>query len=157
MGERRGAREWALQLLFQEDFNPGKRDEVLEIFWRSKKPSERAKTFTEELVYGVLEHRPEIDQRLQGYAENWSLHRMSAVDRNLMRLAMFELLYRVDIPPVVTINEAVDIAKSFSGEDSGRFVNGILDRARKDLKRPARTAEAPETPPEDPSPAKEET
>lgn len=140
MGERRGAREWALQMLFQEDFNPGKLPDVFTEFWTGKDPSARAQAFAEDLVRGVMEHREEIDRRLQGYAENWALRRMPAVDRNLMRLALYELLYREDIPPVVTINEAVDIAKTFSGEDSGRFVNGILDRARKELTRPARTA-----------------
>jgi N utilization substance protein B len=150
MGERRGAREWALQVLFQEDFNPGELQEDFAEFWTDKHPSERARQFAEDLVRGVLANREQIDKRLQGYAENWALHRMSGVDRNLMRLALYELLYREDIPPVVTINEAVDIAKAFSGEDSGRFVNGILDRARKDLTRPARTAVGGVLPPETP-------
>ncbi len=140
MGERRHAREWAVQMLFQNDFNPDELADALTVFWAEKEPSEKARRFTEELLNGVVEHAQEIDQRLQQYADNWALNRMSAVDRNVMRLAMYEMLYRDDIPPVVTINEAVEIAKIYSGEDSGRFVNGILDRARKDIDRPARTA-----------------
>ena len=143
MGDRRGAREWAMQILFQEDLNPTEDERpALESFWRTAAPSERARQFADELLLGVLENREEIDRRLQSYAENWDLHRMSPVDRNIMRIALFEMSYRNDIPPVVTINEAVDIAKTFSGEESGKFVNGILDRARKDLDRPARTAVA---------------
>lgn len=141
MGDRRGAREWAMQLLFQEDLNPTEEGQPeVACFWRTSAPSQRARAFAGELLRGVLAHRAELDQRLQGYAENWDLHRMSPVDRNIMRIALFEMYYRNDIPPVVTINEAVDIAKIFSGEDAGRFVNGILDHARKDLHRPARTA-----------------
>ena len=129
-----------MQLLFQADFNPptSSMDGFSE-FWQDKSPSPRTRAFTELLVRGVLDHQTEIDQRLEGYAEHWDLRRMSAVDRNLMRMAMYEMLYCEDIPPVVSINEAVEIAKQFSGEDSGRFVNGILDRARKDIDRPART------------------
>ena len=140
MGERRGAREWALQLLFQQEFNPVETGPALEEFWRDRRPSAKARTFAEELYRGVLSHHEEIDRKLQDYADNWDLNRMAAVDRNIMRVALFEMLFRPDVPPVVTINEAVDIAKSFSGLESGRFVNGILDRARKDLDRPARTA-----------------
>jgi N utilization substance protein B len=77
---------------------------------------------------------------LQRYAENWDLKRMGAVDRNVMRVALFEMLHRTDIPPVVSINEAVDLAKELSSDESGRFVNGILDRARRDISRPARAA-----------------
>ena len=94
--------------------------------------------FAEPLVRGVIEHRPEIDGRLKDVIKNWEIHRLAAVDRNVLRLAIFEMLYRDDIPPVVSINEAVDIAKKFSTEDSGRFVNGVLDKIRTELMRPAR-------------------
>ena len=139
MSERREAREWAVQLLFQRDFNPTELAVALAEFWRDKHPSDRARRFTESLVQGVEAHREEIDRRVQGYTENWDLKRMAAVDRNILRLAMYEMLFREDIPPVVTINEAVDLAKSFSGRQAGKFVNGILDRACKDLTRPTRT------------------
>ena len=82
---------------------------------------------------GVLEHREAIDERIKGYAKNWDFHRIAAVDRNIMRLAIFEMFHREDIPPVVSINEAVDIAKKFSTQDSGKFVNGILDKIKGEL------------------------
>lgn len=130
-----------MQLLFQADFNPAEDGGYVdEGFWRSKDATERARSFTETLVRGVLAHQAEIDGLLTEYAEHWDLHRMSAVDRNVMRVALFEMMYLRDIPPAVSINEAVDIAKQFSGEDSGRFVNGLLDRVRKELNRPAREA-----------------
>ena len=89
-------------------------------------------------VQGVLEHRNDLDAQICKFARNWDLHRMAVVDRNVMRLGIFEMLHREDIPPVVSINEAVDIAKKFSTEDSGKFVNGILDKVKADLMRSAR-------------------
>ena len=144
MGDRRSGREWAVQFLFQFDFNPEDDDAAFAEFWREREPSEKARQFAEQLVRGVLAHREEIDGRLQEYAENWDLKRMSVVDRNIMRVALFEMLHCPDVPPVVSINEAVEIAKVFSDTESHHFVNGILDRARKSLGRPARTA-APAT------------
>ena len=94
--------------------------------------------FAEPLIRGTVEHLAEIDGKIKQYARNWDLHRMAAVDRNVLRLAIYEMLYRDDIPPVVSINEAVDIAKRFSTDESGRFVNGILDKVKGDLMRPAR-------------------
>ncbi len=95
--------------------------------------------FADPLIRGCLEHREESDVIIQKYAANWSLHRIAAVDRNVLRLAIFEMFHRDDIPPVVSINEAVDIAKKFSTEDSGKFVNGLLDRVKAEVLRPART------------------
>jgi len=89
----------------------------------------------------VIERRDELDERIRKYAKNWDLKRMATVDRNIMRLAIYEMLYRLDIPPVVSINEAVDIAKRYSTDDSGKFVNGILDQVRAELLRPARTVD----------------
>ncbi len=86
----------------------------------------------------MLEHRPDLDQRIQEHAQNWDLRRMAVVDRNVLRLAIYEMLYREDIPPIVSINEAVDMAKKFSTQDSGKFVNGILDKIKGELSRPAR-------------------
>jgi N utilization substance protein B len=79
-----------------------------------------------------------VDERIKSHARNWELHRMAAVDRNILRLAIYEMLYREDIPPVVSINEAVDVAKKFSTQDSGKFVNGILDKVKSELMRPGR-------------------
>lgn len=140
MSMRRQSREWAVQFLFQRDFNPGELEGALAYFWREKKCEPAQRDFAEQLIRGTLEHLPEIDVLISGYAEHWDMKRMHAVDRNVMRLALYEMLYRFDIPPVVSINEAVDIAKNFSSLESGRFVNGVLDRARKDIGRPGREA-----------------
>ena len=108
----------------------------------------KARMFAEELARGVIAHHPEIDPLISRHAENWEIDRMGTVDRNAMRIAVFEMLYRDDIPPVVSINEAVDLAKAFSSSESGKFVNGILDRIRKGLDRPARGPNAPASPAE---------
>ena len=163
MGTRREARERAVQFLFQYDLNPPANvEEALDQFWDSQRTAAlaedkgpatwgetpvlppptaeeaAARTFAEPLIRGAIEHRDEIDEQIRKHAKNWELHRMAAVDRNVLRLAIYEMLYREDIPPVVSINEAVDIAKKFSTQDSGKFVNGILDRVKGDLLRPAR-------------------
>jgi transcription antitermination factor NusB len=88
----------------------------------------------------MLAHLPEIDDKIKRYTENYDIQRLSPVDRNVLRLAIYEMLYREDIPPVVSINEAIELAKTFGGSDSGRFVNGILDRVKDDLSRPLREA-----------------
>lgn len=143
MGDRRAAREWAVQFLFQRDFNLGDLEKDLEDFAAIHELTGKAQGFALRLVRGAIAHLDDIDQVLQKYAEHWDVERMSAVDRNVLRLALFEMRYRPDIPPVVSLNEAVDIAKDFSGRGSGKFVNGILDRALRDLDRPARTADHP--------------
>ncbi len=131
---RRRAREYALQILFQIDF---KSQEVsrndFEDFWLDKNESEDVRKFTEELVRGTIERLDEIDSRLEKVAENWVLKRMAAVDRNILRFAAFEILYRKDIPPAVTINEAVEIAKKFSSSEAAPFINGILDKLAKEM------------------------
>lgn len=138
MGRRHEARLWAVQFLFQRDFNSGEMDAALDLFWAGLKPSARTRQFAEDLIRGVEAHRAQLDGLIQQYAEHWDLKRMGAVDRNVMRVALYEMLYRPDIPPVVSINEAVELAKELSGLESGRFVNGILDRARQVVSRPAR-------------------
>jgi N utilization substance protein B len=163
MGKRREARERAVQFLFQHDINPPENLELaLAQFWNSQRldaaqaendkatwgqqielPPPTAeelstRVFAEPLIKGTLEHRNKIDEIIRKHAHNWELHRMAAVDRNVLRLAIYEMLFREDIPPVVSINEAVDIAKKFSTQDSGKFVNGILDKVKGDLERPAR-------------------
>ena len=94
--------------------------------------------FADPLIRGTLVYRDEADSHIKKYAQNWDLHRIAAVDRNILRLAIYEMLHRDDIPPVVSINEAVDVAKKFSTQDSGKFVNGILDKVKGELMRPAR-------------------
>ena len=130
---RREAREWALQMLFQLEMNPVGNDRLFEEFWAELEPEKRARRFTEKLVAGIRENQETIDATIEKYASNWSLSRMAVIDRNVLRMALSEMLYRDDIPAVVSINEAVDIAKYFNTLESGRFVNGILDRVRKEL------------------------
>ena len=136
---RRATREWIVQFLFQMDFNPEAIDVALKDFWEEKEPIEREKTYAEEIIKGVVQRKDELDDRLSQYAKRWDSERMGAVDRTVMRVALFEMLYRDDVPPVVSINEAVHFAKDFSSFQSGRFVNGVLDRIRKEIDRPART------------------
>jgi len=140
---RRQTREWIMQFLFQLDFNPEPVDIALKDFWEGKDPNERERTYAEEVIKGVVQHKDELDDRLSQYAKRWDSERMGAVDRTVMRVALFEMLYRDDVPPVVSINEAVHFAKDFSSFQSGRFVNGVLDRIRRELDRPARTAYKP--------------
>ena len=114
-----------------------------------KRISPRAKEmreFTRDLIQGVLTNKEALDLKIQELAQNWDMKRIATVDRNILRLAVYELLYRNDIPPVVSINEAIDIAKIYSTDESGKFVNGILDRLKKELLRPARVPTQPETP-----------
>lgn len=140
MAMRRHAREWAVQFLFQRDFNAADLDCALADFWSEKQANPKLRQFTEDLIRGVMDHLADLDAKIRAYAEHWDVKRMNAVDRNVIRLALYEMLYRPDIPPIVSINEAVEIAKAFSSLESGRFVNGILDRARKDLSRSSREA-----------------
>jgi len=137
---RRQTREWIFQFLFQLDFNPEIPDVALADFWKDKNLVEREKQYAEEIIKGVMQHRDELDERISRYAKDWDSERLGAVERTVMRMALFEMLYREDVPPVVSINEAVHFAKDFSSFKSGRFVNGVLDRIRKDIDRPARTA-----------------
>jgi N utilization substance protein B len=140
-GKRRLARELAIQFLYQHDLNGGTVEESLPFFWDTQTDiSDGAKHFAEELIRGCVVNLVPIDEQIRKYTEHWELPRMAAVDRNILRLAIYEMTCRDDIPPVVSINEAVDIAKRFSTRESGAFVNGILDRLRGDLSRPARTA-----------------
>ncbi len=140
---RRETREWIIQFLFQLDFNSTPIDVALQDFWEGKEPIDREKTYAEEIIKGVVQHKDELDDRLSQYAKRWDSERMGAVDRTVMRVALFEMLYREDVPPVVSINEAVHFAKDFSSFQSGRFVNGVLDRIRKEIDRPARTTYKP--------------
>ncbi|MGA1194789.1 MAG: transcription antitermination factor NusB [Kiritimatiellia bacterium] len=136
---RHESRMWAVQFLFQRDFNQGDVVEDLQQFWNERKTGPALRQFTEELIHGVEAKRKDIDALIQKYAQHWNVARMGAVDRNVMRVAVYEMLERTDIPPVVSINEAVELAKELSGEDSGKFVNGILDHIAKEIGRPVRT------------------
>ncbi len=140
MGKRRKAREAAVQYHFWRDLQRGEAPERIDDFWEFCPVKPNVRGFAQPLIEGMVAHLPEIDERIRRYCENYDLRRISAVDRSVLRLAIYEMLYRDDIPPVVSINEAIELAKMFGGGDSGRFVNGILDRVKDDLSRPLREA-----------------
>lgn len=126
--KRRKARECALQMLFQLDISTEKPSAaMLKRFWSGHELDEDLKVFAEEIVKGVYKHREKINQKIRESAKNWSLDRMAAVDRNVIRIAAYEIFFRMDIPASVAINEAIEIAKKFGTDESGAFVNGILD------------------------------
>ncbi len=135
MSTRRDAREWAVQMLFRLEMNPCDNEKLFEEFFEELEVSKKGRNFAEGLIIGVRDNRKKIDELIVKYAKNWDIDRMAITDRNVIRIALYELLYRDDIPPAVTINEAVDIAKYFNRTESGRFVNGILDSVRKDLEK----------------------
>ncbi|HEA47264.1 MAG TPA: transcription antitermination factor NusB [bacterium] len=128
MGRRRRARELALQILFQLDSGQENLEEVLETFWALHRHPGEIKEFANRIVNGTRKNLKAIDQKIARYAEHWEIKRMPTVDRNILRLAAYELLYCPDIPIKVSLNEAVELAKKFSTEKSGQFVNALLDR-----------------------------
>ena len=141
MSSRRIGRECAVQFLYQHLPSKGQNlEEAFALFWPLREITEPTRAFGEELIRGTLANLSAIDEKVKAYADNWDFERIASVDLAILRLAVYEMLFRDDIPPVVSINEAIEIAKRFSSEESGRFVNGILDRVRKDLLRPARHA-----------------
>jgi N utilization substance protein B len=127
MGTRRRARELAMQALFYIDSRQCELAEGLALFCQSCLPPKKARPFFLKLVSGVGAGRPEIDTLIERFSSNWKVSRMSGVDRNILRIAVFELLCCPDIPTRVTLNEAIDIGKRFGAEESGAFINGILD------------------------------
>jgi transcription antitermination protein NusB len=132
LGKRRKSRESALQVLYQLDITKQEDPKTLAQWDAHLSSSEGKDEFAEWIVLGVLDHAREIDQLIERFSENWRLDRMSLVDRNILRMAIFELLYCNDIPPKVTLNEAIDLGKRYGSEDSGSFINGILDRIQKE-------------------------
>ena len=130
MGTRRQARELAMQALFYMDMQNKVSLQMLENFCGNFPPSKKAQPFFLKLVNGVLAERCEIDALIEKFSKNWKISRMACVDRNVMRIAVYELLYCDDIPAKVSINEAVDVGKKFGTEESGAFINGIMDSIR---------------------------
>jgi N utilization substance protein B len=133
MGARRDGRERALQALYQLEMTPGNSaTEALDAAWAAAEEGARkepeAIKFAQELVEGVIAHQAEIDRLIEQHSHNWRLDRMSRIDRNVLRLGVFELKYRPDIPKKVSLNEAVELGKNFGTEESSAFVNGLLDR-----------------------------
>ena len=132
MGKRREGREAALQFLFSHDINTLLGEDEAQAFWHLRRASPVVRAFAEELIAGVRGHLASIDRTISACLENFSFDRLSTVDRNILRVAVFELLHIPDVPAPVIINEAIEIAKRFGEADSARFVNGVLDRIRRD-------------------------
>ena len=137
MGTRRISREAALQFLYQEDFTIGPDQqfgydlaERFELFCALYQVNKKARSYAFTLLQGITDHLGRVDQLISEAASNWRLSRIAATDRNLLRIAVFEMLEMADVPPQVAINEAVEIAKRFAGEDSPKFINGVLDAVR---------------------------
>ncbi len=132
MRKRTLARDWALKILYQTEMTARSIDSMAEAFWADEGPKDpEIIEFCKRLVGGVQENLKAIDEKISQYATNWQLKRMAVIDRNILRLGVFELHYAPDIPPKVTINEAVELAKKYGDLESGKFVNGILDKIHK--------------------------
>jgi len=132
MHKRRKAREVALQLLYGLDTQEGAVSETIALFWKnfdntSDEMSEEVRKFADELVEGTWKNLKKIDDLISSNSENWTIGRMSRVDKSILRMAVYELLFCPDIPPKVTLNEAIDLGKIYGSENSGAFINGILD------------------------------
>ncbi len=133
MSHRRKAREYALQILFQYDLANGNLNETMEEFWKDKKVNSKIVSFCYQLINGTIDNLKEIDKCISKHSLNWKLERMSTVDRNVLRIATYELLFQRETPAPVVINEAIEVAKKFGTEDSAKFINGILDAIRRSL------------------------
>lgn len=145
---RTRAREIALQLLFQADLRgPGYEadlgEKLADLARKEANEDAEVAPFAERLVAGTLQHRDMIDERLKSVTRNWDLKRMAAVDRNVLRMSIYELMFCPDVPPKVAINEAIELGKKYSTANSGGFINGILDRVRIDLEKERTAGGAP--------------
>jgi N utilization substance protein B len=136
MRRERRAREAALQIAFELEFNDSDPQKIFDQYWREQKAVsdiQSVREYSDWLVKGALSHRPEIDVLIQSCSEHWRIVRMAYVDRNILRLAVFELLHEKEVAPAIIINEAIEIAKKFSGEKAATFINGILDAVREKI------------------------
>jgi len=139
--QRRDNRVCAVQFLYQWELNkPDQLNDALRVFIETQEHERDYYAFTEELVHGTIEHIGAVDAEIQEHAANWTFARIAKVDLSVLRLAIYELLHRRDIPPIVSINEAIELGKIFSNPDSKRFINGILDQMKNKLDRPLRSA-----------------
>jgi N utilization substance protein B len=140
--QRRDGRMTAVQYLYSWSINPpGNLLEDLRLFYENQDQPREHYAFGEELIHGTIEHSAEIDGHIKSLAHNWEFDRIAKIDLAILRVAIYEMMYRKDIPPVVSINEAIDLSKQFSNADAKRFINGILDRLKDQLGRDARKAE----------------
>lgn len=133
MGKRRKARESTLQILFQLEFDNSEPEKTIKQYWKHRVASEQIREYSSWLVKGIISHLEDIDRIIQSVSEHWRLSRMALVDRNILRMAVFELLFEESIAPAIIINEAIEIAKKYSNEEAAVFVNGVLDAVRKKL------------------------
>ena len=131
MRNRTKSREYALQMLYQADIRRIGQAQILEEFWQDQETTEDVKAFANQLFEGTLTRLVEIDPLIARHADNWDMKRMAVIDRNILRLGVFELVHLEGVPPKVCINEAVELAKRFGDEESGKFINGILDAIHK--------------------------
>lgn len=130
-----------MQYLYSWSLNqPTDLNEDLRLFYEGQEEERDYYAFSDELIFGVIENVEAIDEKIREIASNWDFDRIAKIDLSILRMAIYELLFRKDIPPVVTINEAIDLSKQFSAEESRRFVNGVLDRLLGQLNRPSRQA-----------------
>lgn len=136
MGSRRHSREYALQMLYQFELSGDTLPHIFNHYWKGQaEADEETRLFAESLVQGVATQQQEIDEFIGKFSTHWKLNRMAAVDKNILRLAIFELKNCKDIPLKVTLNEAIEIAKKFGSEESGSFINGVLDKIAKEIKK----------------------
>jgi N utilization substance protein B len=132
MGARTAAREAALQMLFSADLGSHPAEATVQNFWREFPGDPEGRAYADAAVRGVLEQKDAIDARVRKASQNWRLERMTAIDRNVLRLGTWELVNRPDVPRAVIIDESVEIAKRYGGKESASFVNGVLDRIADD-------------------------
>ena len=133
MGRRRSARECALQMMYELDVGKHPKEEILHTYWLMNEHPQKVRDFAELLFNGTVHKLKEIDKVIQQHTKNWRLSRMAAIDRNVLRLAVFEFLWGDKTPETVVINEALEIVKKFSTHESAQFVNGILDSIKNTL------------------------
>ena len=143
MSKRREGREATVQFLYQQDIHGDRAVDLRKDFWNFREAKASVREFAENLIAGVNAQLADVDARIVKYVENFGIERLAAVDRNILRLAIYEMFHCMETPPVVAINEAIEIARKFGGEDSSRFVNGVLDKIKGELTRPLREAAAP--------------
>ena len=134
MGIRRSSRELALKFLYQFELNEGDLDEQIKLFLERNSSQEDVESFMKELVVSLIDKMEEIDEIIQKFSDHWVLDRMTVIDRNILRMGTYELLFSLSTPPKVVINEAIDIAKKYGNEDSPEFINGILDKVYNEIR-----------------------
>ena len=134
MGKRRSSRELALKFLYQFELNEGDLDEQIKLFLERNPSQEDVESFMKELVVSLIDKMEEIDEIIQKFSDHWVLDRMTVIDRNILRMGTYELLFSLSIPPKVVINEAIDIAKKYGNEDSPEFINGVLDKVYNEVR-----------------------